>query len=56
VIKYRRLRWVVHVAIKEEARSIFKALSGKFRGRPRRRWKDKIQMGLKEIVVNTELG
>ena len=42
VIKYRRLRWAVHVARTEEGRSAFKILTGKptrkrLLGRPRHR-------------------
>ena len=42
----------------EEGSSAFKMLASKPRGkrplgRPRRRWKDNIRMGLKEIGINT---
>ena len=46
-------RWAGHVAIMEEDRSVFKILTGKPIGRPRRRLKDSIRMYLKEIGVNT---
>ena len=54
VIKFRRLRWVDHVARMEEGRSAFKILTGTpagkiSLGRPRRRWEDNIRMDLKEI-------
>ena len=42
----------------EESRSAFKILTGtptgkRPLGRPRRRWEDKIRIGLKEIGINT---
>ena len=42
----------------EEARSVFKILTGKPTGKkpsgsPRCRWEDKIRMDLKEICINT---
>ena len=54
VIKSRRLRWVGHVARKEEGRSAFKILTGtpagkRPLGRPSCRWEDNIRMDLKEI-------
>ena len=57
-IKYRRLRWVGHVARMEQGRSVLKILTGKRTGkgsfrRPRGRWKDNIKMDLKEIGINT---
>ena len=61
VIKYRRLRWAVHLARMEEGKSAFKTLSGKPTGRrplgrPRRRWEDSIKMDLKEIVLIRGIG
>ena len=57
VIKSRRLRWAGYIARIEEGRSAFKILTGKLTGkrplgRPRRRWKDNIRMGLEEICIN----
>ena len=54
VMKYRRLRWVSHVASTEEGRSAFKILTGTTAGkrplgRSRRRWEENIRMYLKEI-------
>ena len=53
LIKSRRLRWVGHVARKEEGRGVHKVLVGKPEGkrplaRPRRRWEDNIKMDLEE--------
>jgi hypothetical protein len=47
------------VARIEEGKSAFKILTGRptikiTLGRPRRRWKDNIRMGLKEIGINTK--
>jgi hypothetical protein len=58
VNKSRRLRWVGHVARKEEGRSAFKILTGtptgkRSLGRPRLRWEDHIRIYLKEIGINT---
>ena len=58
MIKSRRLRLAGHIARMEEGRSTFKILLGlpigkRPLGRSRRRWKDKIRMGLKEIGINT---
>ena len=57
VIKSRRLRWVVHVARKEEDRIAFNILTGKPTGkrplgRPRCRWENNFRMNLKEIGIN----
>ena len=43
MIKWRRMRWVGHVARMEEGRGVHKVLAGKHEGkrplgRPRRRW------------------
>ena len=48
-----------HLVGMEEGRSAFKILTGRptikiTLGRPRRRWKDNIRMGLKEIGINTK--
>jgi hypothetical protein len=48
------IRWARHVARTEEVRKTYKILVGKPEGtrpfgRPRRRWKDNIEMDLKEI-------
>ena len=58
VIKSRRLKWAGHVVGLEEGKSTFKILAGLPTGniplvRPRRRWENKIRMGLKEIGINT---
>jgi hypothetical protein len=52
-IKYRRLRWVSHVARIEEGRSAFKILTGtptgkRSLGRTRRRREDKLEWILKK--------
>jgi hypothetical protein len=54
VIKSRRLRWAGHVARMGEMRGAYRALVGKSEGRrplvrPRRRWEDNIEMGLREV-------
>jgi len=51
VIKWRRMRWVGHVARMEDSRGVFRALVGKPErkrpfGRPGRRWEDSIKMDL----------
>ena len=55
MIKSRRLRWAGHVARMDEARSVFKMLTGKPKGtvRPTCRWEDIIRVELKEIYINT---
>ena len=57
VIKSRRLRWAGHVARMEEGRSAFKILTGtpagkRPLGKPRRRWKDNVRLGLEEVGIN----
>ena len=52
MIKSRRVRWAGRVIRMEESRNAFKILTGKPRGRPRRRWEDNIRMDLKEMVIN----
>ena len=53
VIRSGRLRWAGHVARMEESRSAFKILTARpARKRPRRRWKDYIRKGNKEIGIN----
>ena len=54
VIKSRRMRWVGHVARMGERRGVYRVLVGKSEGkrplgRPRRRWRDNIKMGLQEV-------
>jgi hypothetical protein len=54
MIKSRRMRWEVHVALMGEKRNAYRILVGKSKGkrplgRPRRRWMDNIKMGLREI-------
>ena len=56
MIKFRRLRWVEHVARMEECRSAFKILKGTPTGRrplgmPWRKWEDNNIMDLKEIAI-----
>jgi hypothetical protein len=54
VIKSRRMRWAGHVA---RVGGVYRVLVGKPEskrplGRPRRRWKDKIKMDLKEMGID----
>ena len=54
VIKWRRMRWAVHVARLEDGRGVHKVLVGKPEGkrplgRPRRRWEDNIKIDLQEV-------
>ena len=54
VIKSRRIRWAVHVARMRERRDVYRFLVGKPEGksplgRPRRRWKDNIEVDLQEV-------
>ena len=54
VIKSRTMRWEWHVARMGEKRGIYMVLVGKPEGkrqfgRPRRRWKDNINMNLQEV-------
>ena len=54
VIKWRRMRWAVHVARMGEERKVFRLLVGKPEGkrplgRPRCRWVDNIRMDLQEV-------
>ena len=49
VIKWRRIKWVGHVAGMGERRGVHRVLVGKpegkrLRGRPRHRWEDNIKM------------
>jgi hypothetical protein len=53
VIKWRRMRWVGHVACVNE-RGVYRVLVGKLEGkrplgRPRHRWMDNIRMDLQEV-------
>ena len=48
------MRWAGHVACIGESRGVYRVLVGKPEGkrplgRPRRRWKDNIKMGLQEV-------
>ena len=54
VIKWRRMRWVGHVARMGEERGAYRVLVGKPEGkrplgRPRRRWVGNIRMDLQEV-------
>jgi hypothetical protein len=54
MIKSRRIRWAGHVAHLGERRSVYGVLVGKPEGRrplgrPRRRWKDTIKMGIRGV-------
>jgi len=54
VVKSRRMRWAGHVARMGEDRGVQRVLVGKPEGkrplgRPRRRWKDNINMYLQEV-------
>jgi hypothetical protein len=53
-IKARRMRWAGHMASTGEGRKVYKVLVAKPEGkkpleRPRRRWKDRIRMDIREI-------
>ena len=59
VIKSRRMRWAVHVALMGEGRGVYRVLVGKpegkrLLGRPRRRWEDNIRMDLQEVGLGYE--
>ena len=54
VVKSRRMRWAGHVARMGENRVVQRVLVGKPEGkrplgRPRRRWKDNIEMDFQEV-------
>ena len=54
VFKSRRMRWVVHVARIGEGSGVYRVLVGKPEGkrppgRPRRRWRDNINIDLQEM-------
>jgi len=54
VIKWRRMRWVGHVARMGEKRGVYRVLVGipenkRPLGRPRHRWEDNIKMDLQEV-------
>ena len=54
VIKSRRMKWAVYVALIREKRGVYRVLVGKPEGkspleRPRRRWEFSIKMDLKEV-------
>jgi hypothetical protein len=53
-INSRRIRWIRHIACREEKRNEYRVLVAKPEeirplGRPRRRWKDNIKMDIREI-------
>ena len=55
VIKWRRMRWVGHVARMAERRGVYSFLVGKHEGkvplgRTKRRWEDNIKIDLQEVV------
>jgi hypothetical protein len=57
VIKSRRMRWTGHVACMSKGRSVYRVSVGRpERMRPlgilRRKWKDNIKMGLREIGID----
>jgi hypothetical protein len=54
VVKSKRMRWAVHVALIGEGRGVYRVLVGKPDGRrplgrPRSRWGNKIKMDLQEL-------
>jgi hypothetical protein len=54
VVKWRRMRWMGHVARMDEGRGVYRVLVGKPEGkrplgRPRHRWEDNIKMDLQEV-------
>ena len=54
LIKLRRMRWTGNLARMEERRGVYRVLMGKpegkrSRGRPTRRWENKIKMDLQEV-------
>ena len=54
MIKWRRIRWVGHLARMSKRRGIYRVLVGKPEGmrplgRPRHRWEDTIKMDLQEV-------
>jgi hypothetical protein len=57
LIKSRRMRWVGHVACREEGRGVYRVLVvrpevRRSLGGPRRRWEDNIKMDLREIGID----
>jgi hypothetical protein len=57
VVKSRRLRWVGHVARMGKVRDVYRVLVGRPEdkrplGRPRRRWEDNFEMGLRKIGID----
>jgi hypothetical protein len=61
MIKSRRMRWAEHVARMGEKRNAYRILVGNPEeksplGRPRRRWVNNINMDLREIGWNVEIG
>ena len=54
VIKWRTMKWAVHVARMGEGRAVYRVLVGKLegkrpQGRPSYRWVDNIRMDLQEV-------
>jgi hypothetical protein len=49
MIKSRRMRWAVYVALMRERRGGYRVLVGKPFGRPRHRWEDNTKMDLKKV-------
>jgi len=50
----RRMRWAEHIALVGEKTGVYRGLVGKLEGkrplgRPRRRWEDKMKIGLQEV-------
>jgi hypothetical protein len=57
VIKPRKMKWAGHVARIEERRGVYRVLVRRSKGkrpqgRPRRRWKDNIKLGLRELGID----
>ena len=50
MIKFRRIRWACHAARLKEGSSVFKMLTGKPLGRPRRRWEGNIRIQIKLLI------
>jgi len=57
VIKSRRMRWAGQVARMGKGKVVYRVLMGRLEGkrpvgRPRRRWEDNIEMGLRKIGID----
>jgi len=57
VIKSRKMRWAGHVAHRSEGTGVYRVLVGRPEGkrplgRPMRRWRDDIKIGLREIGID----